>query len=68
MEATPEQVDEMIAAFNAIGTWLKYLGNGDCGDPRGAIEFLSGCVKDGLSEVARSLDGLADAIRDSKPR
>lgn len=45
---------------------LKYLGNGNASTHMGAIEGLSVMVKEGLLEVARALDNVAEALREAK--
>lgn len=60
--------------LGSVAFGLKYLGNGDTGDPRGAVEFHAVQVKEageniarGLSEVAEAIRDLADAMRERKP-
>jgi hypothetical protein len=44
---------------------LKYLGTGDTGDSRVAVEFLATTTRAGLDNVAESIRELAEAIRNS---
>ena len=48
--------EKVADALQAIGTHLKYLGNGNAASQMGAIEALSVQIREGL-------DGMADAIR-----
>ena len=57
--------EDLIEALDNIGTWIKYLGIGDANSQGwGAIEALSKSVMDGFAQLSRSIDCLADAIRE----
>ena len=51
-------------AIGELALWVKYLGGGMNSDPRGAVEFLAISVKEGAETIGRSIDNLADAIRE----
>lgn len=70
----PMETEAEPGAFNlaeaaqAIATHLKYLGNADAATPYGAIEALGMVIKEGAERISTSLDGLAEAIRESKEK
>ncbi len=59
---TLEQEERMVKAFEGMSTWLKYLGAGDNGDQRGAIEFLASSITESNEAIARGLERVAEAI------
>jgi hypothetical protein len=57
--AISESILRLAASLNRLGT-----GNADT--QMGAMELLAKEVKDGTERIADSIDGLSEAIRDSK--
>lgn len=49
----------------AIASALRALGTGNAATEMGAIEFLAAAIKESADTLAASIDGLADAVRES---
>ena len=49
----------------AIARALNRLGNADASTPMGGLEALGAVMKDGMSEIAASIECLAEAIDNS---
>lgn len=51
---------KLSEALNSVAHHLKYLGNGDASTSMGAIENLSGQLKEGMESIAASIEKVAD--------
>lgn len=60
-----EDNQTIVDAVLSIGRAIDRLGNADAATPMGAIEALGKAIHDGSERIAQSLDGLAEAIRES---
>jgi len=59
-----EALAPLVVAVDRLATQVKYLGGGDNGDQRGAVEFLGMQVQEGMRGLAASVDTLADVNRE----
>ena len=57
--------DAIQMVSHAIRLGLKWLGNGDCSTPMGAIEAHGAAIKEAAETLASGLHDIADAIRDA---
>jgi hypothetical protein len=58
----------VVDAIQRLGTQIKYLGGGDNGDNRGAVEVLAISVKEAGDRIASAIEDLASAIREGNEK
>lgn len=73
MDDAANVVDALDRLASVVAKGLKWLGTGDAATPFGAIEAHAMAIKDAgdaiagsLESVASALNGVAEAIRESK--
>jgi adenylosuccinate lyase len=55
--------DQIAKALETLAVHVKYLGVGNAATTMSAIEYLAAKVEKSGEDIARSLDGLAEAAR-----